>query len=115
VRNSGAIAVIEGTGHHLCEYMTKGTVMVLGEAGFNIGAGMTGGVIYILDENDYVEGRLNTDYVIASALADEREILTVRNIMESHHRHTQSARAKEILTYPDTYLSSFKKVIPRSH
>jgi glutamate synthase (NADPH/NADH) large chain len=115
VRNSGAVAVIEGTGHHLCEYMTKGTVMVLGEAGFNIGAGMTGGVIYILDENDYVEGRLNTDYVIASALADEREILTVRNIMESHHRHTQSARAKDILTYLDKNLSSFKKVIPRSH
>ena len=90
VRNSGATAVIEGAGHHLCEYMTRGTVVVLGEAGCNIGAGMTGGVLYLYDEFNTLSNRLNTAYVFSEGLKDDEEIqrLTIAH-RKSFHKHRQ--------------------------
>ena len=92
VRNSGATAVVEGTGHHLCEYMTRGTVLVLGDLGYNVGAGMTGGVIYIYDEHDKLNGRLNNSYVTATGLDDKEEADAVRSLLENHYTYTESPR-----------------------
>src|SRR5258707_12928878 len=74
VRNSGATAVVEGVGDHGCEYMTGGTVLVLGETGRNFGAGMTNGVAYVLDETDMFPSRLNGELVQASRLMDAEEL-----------------------------------------
>jgi len=112
IRNSGATAVIEGAGQHLCEYMTRGEVVVLGPTGFNVGAGMTGGVLYILDEEGRLDGQLNKLYVAASDLEDtDRERL--KKLIEAHCAHTESAFAKEILVNFAGRVTSFKKVAPR--
>ncbi|MGE5894947.1 MAG: glutamate synthase large subunit [bacterium] len=111
VRNSGAIAVIEGTGHHLCEYMTRGAVVVLGEVGFNVGAGMTGGVIYILDRNDGLKHRINTAYVKLTGL-NQDDIGALKSMIRSHQGVTQSRQAGEILSSFDAVLPQFKKVAP---
>jgi glutamate synthase (NADPH) large chain len=111
VRNSGASAVIEGTGHHLCEYMTRGTVVVLGEVGHNVGAGMTGGVIYIFDENDRLNRLINRSYTrIVEPEQDDRERL--KTMLRDHHRYTESIRAEEILQNFDKSMSNFRKVLP---
>src|SRR3989337_1430025 len=73
VRNSGAVAVIEGAGNHCCEYMTSGIVVVLGRAGRNFGAGMSNGVAYVLDEAGTFGSRLNRDMVELTDL-DERDV-----------------------------------------
>jgi len=112
VRNSGATAVVEGTGQHLCEYMTKGTVVVLGEVGYNVGAGMSGGIIYIFDENDKLKARLNNSYVVAYGLEDDKEIQRLKSLLENHFKNTESHRAEEILDTLDRSLKHFKKVIP---
>ena len=112
VRNSGATAVVEGTGHHLCEYMTRGTVVVLGEVGYNIGAGMTGGIIYIYDEHDRLNGRLNSSYVTAAGLDDKEEIETVRSLLQNHNKYTESPRAGAILENFGSLLKRFKKITP---
>ncbi|OGW27453.1 MAG: glutamate synthase subunit alpha [Nitrospirae bacterium GWC2_57_13] len=112
VRNSGAEAVVEGAGHHLCEYMTRGTVVVLGEAGYNIGAGMTGGVIYLLDRNRSLERKINASYVEIRDL-DENDLAAVRTLIESHHRHTGSLLGREILSSFDRTMPLFRKIIPR--
>lgn len=112
VRNSGATAVVEGAGHHLCEYMTRGTVLVLGEVGFNIGAGMTGGVIYIYDEHDKLNGRLNDSYVTASGLNNIEEIQILKSLLEKHYQYTGSHRSGVILENFDAILRYFKKIIP---
>jgi glutamate synthase (NADPH/NADH) large chain len=111
VRNSGALAVIEGTGTHLCEYMTRGTVVVLGESGYNIGGGMKGGVLYILDEFDNLSLRINNSDVRISLLTAE-EASFLRDIIKRHHFYTKSERAEEILNRFDELLIYFKKVIP---
>jgi glutamate synthase (NADPH/NADH) large chain len=112
IRNSGATAVIEGAGQHLCEYMTRGEVVVLGSTGFNVGAGMTGGVLYILDEEGRLDGQLNKLYVAATDLEDtDRERL--KKLIETHCAHTESAFAKGILVNFDGRVTSFKKVAPR--
>ncbi len=111
VRNSGAVAVVEGTGHHLCEYMTRGTVVLLGETGYNIGAGMTGGTLYVYDENNTLEKRLNVSYVRSHRLEDE-DMEALKYLLENHSRYTLSCRAGAILDRFDTLLRHFKKVIP---
>jgi glutamate synthase (NADPH/NADH) large chain len=112
VRNSGATAVIEGTGHHLCEYMTRGTVVVLGEVGYNAGAGMSGGLIYIYDERDILATRLNNSYVQSYPLEDREDVVRLKSLLEMHCQYTESNRAKEILNNFETSLRYFKKVIP---
>jgi glutamate synthase (NADPH) large chain len=112
VRNSGATAVIEGTGHHLCEYMTAGMVMVLGDVGYNVGAGMSGGVIFIYDERDNLESRLNASSVLAVRIDDKREVLELRAVLEEHYKKTGSTKAYNIVNAFEAKLPYFRKVIP---
>ncbi|MDH5202246.1 MAG: glutamate synthase large subunit, partial [Nitrospirota bacterium] len=112
VRNSGATAVVEGAGHHLCEYMTRGTVVVLGKVGYNVGAGMTGGVIYIFDENDKIKNRLDNSNVKALGLEEEQDMQNLKSLIENHYRYAGSPRAGEILHSFDSLLKHFYKVVP---
>ncbi|HIQ31134.1 MAG TPA: glutamate synthase subunit alpha, partial [Aquifex aeolicus] len=112
VRNSGAIAVIEGAGHHLCEYMTGGIILSLGEVGYNVGGGMTGGHAYILDERDTLASRLNYSYVYARRLVGDEEVEELRSLIEKHLSYTGSPRAEEVLDNFDHFLGKFWKVIP---
>jgi glutamate synthase domain-containing protein 2/glutamate synthase domain-containing protein 1/glutamate synthase domain-containing protein 3 len=105
-RNSGAEAVVEGVGPHGCEYMTKGTVIVLGEIGLNFGAGMTGGVAYLLDGFAAEERRrLNTDYVRVEPLNEEEMSPDgpIHALIAEHHRWTGSPLAETILRYWEFY------------
>jgi glutamate synthase domain-containing protein 3 len=105
-RNSGAEAVVEGVGPHGCEYMTKGTVIVLGEVGLNFGAGMTGGVAYLLNGFTAEErGRLNTDYVRVEPLNEEEMSPDgpIHELIAEHHRWTGSPLAETILRYWEFY------------
>jgi glutamate synthase domain-containing protein 3 len=110
VRNSGATAVVEGTGDHCCEYMTGGTVAVLGDVGRNVGAGMTGGELYVYDVAGRLPLRLNTQLVVANRGAGE----ALRGLLELHLRHTGSTRAAELLERWDEIASLFWHVIPRT-
>jgi glutamate synthase domain-containing protein 3 len=113
VRNSGATAVIEGVGDHGCEYMTGGTVLVLGETGRNFGAGMTNGVAYVLDETGVFPTRLNDELVQASRLMDADELSNVYELVREHFERTGSRRAEAVLDLWDVYRSQFWKVAPR--
>jgi glutamate synthase domain-containing protein 2/glutamate synthase domain-containing protein 1/glutamate synthase domain-containing protein 3 len=113
VRNSGATAVVEGVGDHGCEYMTGGTVLVLGETGRNFGAGMTNGVAYVLDESGAFPGRLNNELVQATRLMDADELSTVYALVRDHFERTASRRAEAILDLWDVYRGQFWKVAPR--
>jgi glutamate synthase (ferredoxin) len=96
VRNSGAVAVVEGVGDHGCEYMTAGTVVVLGEVGLNFGAGMTGGEAFVLDRDSVLGQRLNAELVEAHA-PDAAALAEVRALVEKHARRTGSPRAQLLL------------------
>jgi len=112
VRNSGAVAVIEGAGDHCCEYMTGGVVVVLGPVGRNLGAGMSNGVAYVLDEGKVpLAARCNPDMVVVSDLdaADERRLQT---LIRQHYQKTGSRRARAILSGWAVYRAFFKKVSP---
>ncbi len=111
VRNSGATAVVEGTGQHLCEYMTGGTVVVLGEVGYNIGAGMTGGTLYLCDEHDRFKAKINSSYVKALCL-EEGEIEGLKSLIEAHFRYTESPRAGQLLAEFQKAVRCFIKVVP---
>jgi glutamate synthase (NADPH/NADH) large chain len=111
VRNSGAAAVVEGTGHHLCEYMTKGSVVVLGEVGYNVGAGMTGGILYVYDEKNLLGNRLNDSYVLSYGLENEGDLRRLKSLIENHYRYTLSYRAGSILDNFDSLFRHFKKVV----
>ena len=115
VRNSGAIAVVEGLGDNGCEYMTSGIVTVLGRTGVNFAAGMTGGFAYVLDEDDDFELRTNFELVELLGL-DELVIHQehLRGIITQHLQETGSDRAQQILADFDHYLPMFKLVKPRS-
>ena len=113
VRNSGATAVIEGTGDHACEYMTQGTVVVLGETGFNVGAGMTGGRAFVHDPHGRLPLRLNDQLVTAQPVGGA-EAAELRELVERHLRHTGSARAAALLARWDDELSHFRVVVPKA-
>jgi glutamate synthase (ferredoxin) len=112
VRNSGAVAVVEGVGDHACEYMTNGTVVVLGEFGRNVGAGMSGGSIYVYDAEELLDVRLNGDLVVAGAVANVHEL---RRLLERHVRYTDSARARRLLARWDESVALFRQVVPKSN
>ena len=112
VRNSGATAVVEGVGRHLCEYMTRGIVVVLGEVGHNVGAGMTGGVIHIFDEVGTLSARLSDEYVKIVRLEYDLEIQELKLMLENHYRYTESPSAGRILSDFRKNLRYFKKVVP---
>ncbi|HEX6106609.1 MAG TPA: glutamate synthase large subunit [Gemmatimonadales bacterium] len=111
VRNSGAVAVIEGAGNHCCEYMTGGIVVVLGRAGRNFGAGMSNGVAYVLDEAGTFETRINRDMVEPVGL-DEEDVELLRRLVREHEEKTSSPRARTILVQWEDYLPLFRKVAP---
>jgi glutamate synthase (NADPH/NADH) large chain len=96
VRNSGVAAVVEGVGDHGCEYMTGGTVLVLGPTGRNFAAGMSGGIAYVLDDDRALAKRVSKAMVDLEPLSAEDETI-VRAMIEEHVAHTRSARGKSIL------------------
>ncbi|GGB89454.1 glutamate synthase [Novosphingobium endophyticum] len=142
VRNSGAIAVVEGCGDHGCEYMTGGVVMVLGKTGRNFAAGMSGGIAYVFDEDGEFDKLCNTamvDLAPVSAEADEDEgtgrpqqrtggvndlgmgdmlrhdAERIRILLERHHLHTGSKRARALLDDWANTIGKFVKVMPRDY
>ncbi len=112
VRNSGAVAVIEGAGNHCCEYMTGGIVVVLGRAGRNFAAGMSNGVAYVMDENRTFSSRVNHDMVEVADLEQE-DVELLRHLIREHEEKTVSARARNILVRWDEFFPHFRKVTPK--
>ncbi|MGA8931502.1 MAG: glutamate synthase-related protein, partial [Pseudolabrys sp.] len=140
VRNSGAVAVIEGAGDHCCEYMTGGVVAVLGPTGRNFAAGMSGGIAYVLDKDNTFKSRCNMAMVELEPVPEEEQVaeqefghyndleshgrvdvmadLTtkdaerLRMLIANHARYTGSKRAAEILANWDSYRPLFRKVMP---
>jgi glutamate synthase (NADPH/NADH) large chain len=139
VRNSGAIAVVEGTGDHGCEYMTGGVVVVIGPTGHNFAAGMSGGIAYVLDEDGDFERRCNLAMVDLEPVPSENQVMErsrhqtgdleshglvdvtdmtrfdserLHQMIENHLHYTGSARARAILDDWATYLPKFVKVMP---
>ena len=112
VRNSGATAVVEGVGDHGCEYMTGGTVVVLGQTGKNFAAGMTGGIAYVLDENWDFYQRVNKETVSLEPVEHKYDVATLKELIRAHVEATGSPRGKEILDNFSAFLPKFKKVLP---
>jgi glutamate synthase (NADPH) large chain len=140
VRNSGAIAVVEGTGDHGCEYMTGGVVVVLGETGRNFAAGMSGGIAYVLDEDNSFRARCNLSMVDLEPVEEEEDLSQrlyhhggdmeskgridimsnmggqdeerLVNLITNHLKYTRSGRAKHILDNWADYRAKFVKVMP---
>ena len=112
VRNSGATAVVEGVGDHGCEYMTGGTVVVLGQTGKNFAAGMTGGIAYVLDENWDFYQRVNKETVSLEPVEHKYDVATLKELIREHVELTGSPRGKEILDNFSEFLPKFKKVLP---
>ncbi|MDD3429573.1 MAG: glutamate synthase-related protein, partial [Oscillospiraceae bacterium] len=115
VRNSGATAVVEGVGDHGCEYMTGGTVVVLGTTGKNFAAGMSGGVAYVLDENRDFYQRVNKEMVALEAVEHKHDVSLLKDLIETHVAVTGSPIGKEILANFSAYLPKFKKVLPHDY
>jgi glutamate synthase domain-containing protein 2/glutamate synthase domain-containing protein 1/glutamate synthase domain-containing protein 3 len=113
VRNSGALAVVEGVGDHGCEYMTSGMVVVLDETGQNFGAGMSSGVAYVLDLDNRFPPRCNTELVELLRVEDPSEAAALRTVIEWHARKTRSKRASYILADWPRMQGLFWRVLPR--
>ncbi|MGB2831967.1 MAG: glutamate synthase-related protein [Methylotenera sp.] len=127
VRNSGASAVVEGVGNHGCEYMTGGTVVVLGLTGQNFAAGMSGGVAYVYDEDGLFAKRCNMSMVSLEKIEateasvgkvhhlDQPDEVTLRTLIESHAKYTGSVRANAMLADWANYRTKFIKVMPNEY
>jgi glutamate synthase (NADPH/NADH) large chain len=128
VRNSGAAAVVEGVGNHGCEYMTGGTVVVLGQTGLNFAAGMSGGIAYVLDEDGLFGKRCNLSMVALEKVehAEKSTIaagehlgqpdeVTLKTLIEKHAAYTGSTRAQAILADWNNYRGKFVKVMPHEY
>ncbi len=114
VRNSGVNAVVEGVGDHGCEYMTGGTVVVLGATGRNFAAGMSGGTAYVLDLFEEFKDSCNPEMVALETLADS-DLETLKAMIENHVERTGSARGTIILVNWRTYARKFVKVMPMDY
>ncbi len=114
VRNSGVNAVVEAVGDHGCEYMTGGTVVVLGPAGRNFAAGMSGGVAYVLDEAGDFATRCNKQ-MVALEKPDDDDLTVLKTMIENHAINTKSTRASKILAEWTAYLPKFVKVMPKDY
>jgi glutamate synthase (NADPH/NADH) large chain len=112
VRNSGAIAVVEGAGDHAAEYMTGGRLVVLGQVGRNFAAGMSGGIAYVLDVNGHFEYFLNKGMVELSGLDNEEDESFVKDCVKKHIYWTDSLYAKDILADWEMQKRKFIKVLP---
>ena len=115
VRNSGAVAVVEGVGDHGCEYMTGGVVVVLGNTGRNFAAGMSGGVAYVLDKQHDLYLRTNKALVSIEPVSEAQDIETLKLLLEQHVQATNSLQAHALLENFDTCIQWFKKVIPHAY
>ena len=115
IRNSGATLVVEGVGEHGCEYMTGGTVVVLGSAGKNFAAGMSGGVAFVLDEDNRLYRNLNRQMVRMENVDSRTDREELRRIIAEHVRCTGSAKGKEVLEHFAEYVPQFKKIIPSDY
>ena len=115
VRNSGAIAVCEGCGDHGLEYMTGGTVLVLGEVGRNFAAGMSGGIAYIYDPEMKLYRNLNTSIVTMEYASSKHDLETIKELLTKHVEHTHSKLAQEILEDFDEKQKYFKVIIPSEY
>jgi len=131
VRNSGALAVVEGVGDHGCEYMTGGTVAVLGAAGRNFAAGMSGGIAYVFDGDGEFRRYCNTAMVDLEPVLSESEQqaklprdlwhlgdadeVTLRRMIENHARYTGSRRAQALLDAWPEARAKFVKVFPKEY
>ena len=112
VRNSGAIAVIEGIGDHGCEYMTGGRVVILGNTGRNFAAGMSGGIAYVLDNDGNLEYFCNKGMIELGPVGDKDDLVELQQMIYNHHLYTRSELAEKILVNWEEYLPKFMKVIP---
>jgi glutamate synthase (NADPH/NADH) large chain len=137
VRNSGAVAVVEGTGDHGCEYMTGGTVVVLGETGRNFAAGMSGGIAYVYDPDHEFAGKCNMAMVALERVgshaeqdghadrslwhspvrggASQTDEAILKGLIERHFKHTGSTRARTLLDDWAASRSKFVKVFPSEY
>ncbi len=115
VRNSGAIAVVEGVGDHGCEYMTGGRVVVLGRTGKNFAAGMSGGIAYVLDEENDLYTRTNKEMISSSEITSKYDVLELKEMIKEHVSYTNSEKGKMILNNFLDYLPKFKKIIPHDY
>ena len=112
VRNSGAIAVVEGAGDHCCEYMTGGRVVVLGQTGSNFAAGMSGGVAYVWDKNHTFDYFCNMEMVELSLLEDSASRKELHELIRQHYLYTGSALARQMLDDWNRYVEDFICVTP---
>ncbi|MDD6077674.1 MAG: glutamate synthase subunit alpha, partial [Clostridiales bacterium] len=115
VRNSGALAVVEGVGEHGCEYMTGGRVLVIGPTGRNFAAGMSGGVAYVLDRDHDLYLRVNKALIDLVPVTEAHDIAEIRAMLTEHLAATGSPRAREILADFTGSIPLFKKVMPRDY
>jgi glutamate synthase (NADPH/NADH) large chain len=112
VRNSGAIAVVEGAGDHCCEYMTGGRTVVLGDTGRNFAAGMSGGVAYVLNEKGNFDFFCNMEMVELSLIEDSADKKELHALITKHYQYTNSPRAKQILDNWSEYVEKFIQIVP---
>ncbi|WP_448946180.1 glutamate synthase large subunit [Lachnoanaerobaculum sp.] len=115
VRNSGAVAVVEGVGEHGCEYMTGGRAVILGSTGKNFAAGMSGGIAYVYDEDNKLYRNLNKGMVLMEKVENKTDREELKAIIEKHFEYTGSKKAESILADFDENLSKFKKIIPEDY
>jgi glutamate synthase (NADPH/NADH) large chain len=113
VRNSGAVAVVEGCGDNGCEYMTGGVALILGPIGDNFAAGMSGGMAYVYDPDNRFAGRVNQDMVIYQRLEVGHYEDELRALLALHVRHTQSRFAERVVANFDREVASFWQVVPK--
>ena len=114
VRNSGAHVVVEGVGDHGCEYMTKGTVVILGKTGRNFAAGMSGGFAFVYDNDGRFQHRCNPEMVDLEPVADAEDIAALRSLVEDHFDFTGSTVARGLLEDWDQSVPKFVKVFPKA-
>jgi len=115
VRNSGAMAVVEGIGDHGCEYMTGGRVVIIGKSGRNFGAGMSGGIAFVYDPDGDFHIRCNNEMVDLEKLDDAEDLDLVRGLIERHREHTGSTVAEGLLAQWPAIAEKFVKVMPRDY
>src|SRR5262249_29940255 len=115
VRNSGALAVVEGLGDHGCEYMTGGRVVVIGATGRNFAAGMSGGLAYVLDEVGDFKSRCNLGMVDLESVMDTDDVETIKDLLAQHIPYTQSPVAARLLVDWERAQARFVKVIPKDY
>ena len=113
VRNSGATTIVEGVGDHGCEYMTNGTVVILGKTGKNFGAGMSGGTAFVYDVDGKFYSRVNTEMVVALPINRQQDIEEVKSLIELHQKKTGSKQARDLLADWENTVLKLVRVIAK--